>query len=412
MVRPCAVAFALGVSCLLLPVTLVGEPPPNRALLARVEALEAAVADLQNASLPLELTVNCSAGETITAALDKVGFRPNYVTITVVGTCKERVLVRRDRTFIRGATVTDGLQSPFPSQQALVFIGRMFTLRDISVRGTIAAWGPSFTLTGVTITDCASDSGLNVSAYFGILDRSTITGCRNGVMISGGGTLAVRNSVIEGNSFIGVQVSGGQLDLNESVIRNNASFGLWVQAGLINVGANEGQSVRIEGNRSGVGVNSGGSFNANGPGVLIGGNADVGVAIFDGASAVLGGGARVADTTAGPGMFIRGGGHIRLEAGTIIENNAKGGVHIQNLGTGDFKGAIIRNNRFSGIGVSTLSFALFGDGQAPPNEIVNNEFWGVGCSNPPDVALISGVIGNASGNGSGTTNCTCVGGGC
>lgn len=347
-------------------------------------------------------TVDCAAGQTVADALARAPASGRY-TISIRGTCTERVNINRDATTIEGGAPGATLAAPSPGSTVVMINGAEdIRLANIAISGG-GGGITAFSRAGVT-TDNVRITGF---ANTGILINAESNGHLNNTTIEGGdggiGVDAVSNASINGGTISGARF------FNVSASRGSAVFigggALITGAGFHGVHASNGASVNVGNatiqNSAGTGLFAfqGGNVSAN-AGSLIQGNNQGGVGA-NAATAVVGGG-RVTDN-APFGVLAYNGGVLTIQGGAIIEANRGSGVHLNVASSLAIQDATVRNNAGSGIEVNDTG-VVGGQG----NTITGNGGWGVRCSGPPSVAMIStgpGGLGDLSGNGAGTENC-------
>jgi hypothetical protein len=277
-----------------------------RNLRKRVRELEGEVAALQTRHLPVEASVNCSAGGTISQVLADHADAEGKLTILLTGTCTEAVRISRSDVSLQGQGAGTTLQAP---------AGALFTLMVDNGSDNVSLNG--LTVTGLSTTTAAvlATKGAHV-----LVRSAVIQGTISGVMALDNGTLDVADSIIRNNSqgiYAGrggvVSVSGGAVESNTigalawkagtvlftssqpdlslpagsgPVIRNNTS-GAVVRSG----GFAEFADTVVQNNTNGVVVDSGGAvqlFQAlNGSGNQIVANTNVGIVAYRNSSIVV-----------------------------------------------------------------------------------------------------------------------------
>lgn len=235
------------------------------ALTQRIAALE-----------PLNLTVNCAAGQTVAGALAQAGQRPSRVVITVVGVCTEAVAIFRSHTVLRGASIGDGLQ------------------------------GPS-----------ATSSVLQVSAKDVVLDRLTLAGGR-GVQINPRSEVLITNSRVVGSSFHGVSIFSAVVDVGTTTVEGNTVVGIQAMSGSI---------LRL--NNSVIQTNGSALDVANGSFALLDGGTRL-VSNGSGGSASFGSTLHVGNTI----VESNGGAGLSLTGGSVVHFGFAGGVGVIRANTG------------------------------------------------------------------------------
>ena len=197
----------------------------------RIVALTQRIASLE----PLNLTVNCAAGETVGGALAQAGQRPSRVVITVVGVCTEAVAIFRNNTVLRGASPGDGLLSPSDTSNVLGIGAKDVIVDQLTLRG---------------------GSGVRIEPHGEVLiANSRVVGSTFHGMSIFGAVVKVLNTTVEGSSVVGIQaMSGSILRLENSLIQNN-EFALDIANGSF---AYLDGGTHVFDNEAGVGV----SFNS------------------------------------------------------------------------------------------------------------------------------------------------------
>lgn len=250
---------------------------------AALEERLAAVTEQVNLLRPLNLTVDCGAGQSVGAALAQAGFRASRVTLTIAGVCTEEVVITRNNTVLRAAAPGAGLQAPTPTANVL-----RIGARDVQVNGLALAGG-----TGV------------------------IVGRRSSVVIA--------NSQLTGSSFHGVAIFGADVEINNSTIAGSAVLGIQAMSGsrlaLVNT--------RLQGNRFGLDI-------ANGSFALLDGNTQVdgqgsGSGVSVSFNSTLHVGRAEVKGSNGDGVMLAGGSaaHFGFGGGlSVISGNAGNGLRL------------------------------------------------------------------------------------
>ena len=106
---------------------------------------------------PIAITVDCSAGETVTDALNSISNPVAPVTITINGNCTEDIVITRDNVTLTGATPTSGITGVAGSLGTIhvnhaehVSINSM-TITNHAVAGIFCDYDGYVTATGITI---------------------------------------------------------------------------------------------------------------------------------------------------------------------------------------------------------------------------------------------------------------------
>lgn len=232
-------------------------------VVADMEALDARVAALEATMQPVEVGVNCGAGESVGAVLAQHARRAARLIIRISGVCVESITVGRDNVSMTGSEPGAGLQAPNDMAHAVRVLGNnsvlLFRLTlqaandALDVRRGASVWGQSLVINaghGGVVVDGAylhlvnstieqtmpsatqGAGGLRVTVGTAQVDRTTI---RNFVASGGqeagcgicanGGAVHVRNSVIEGN-VVGVAVAGTYFNAVGTSVRNNLGGGV------------------------------------------------------------------------------------------------------------------------------------------------------------------------------------------
>ncbi len=199
-----------------------------------IDALETRV----DAQEEVEITVDCAAGDTVTAALASVA-RTTPVTITIQGICTEGVGVFRDDVILRGSTPADGITGA-GGGFAVFVSGRTVLLESLTISGGTSTYGLGCLQGSVVI---ASDITVMAGTVAGVLategavcqlTNSTINGGLVGMNINANSHATLRSSIIQNSTVDAVIVEdNGSLLLGAtiipagtaSILRNNGSAG-------------------------------------------------------------------------------------------------------------------------------------------------------------------------------------------
>lgn len=318
---------------------------------ARVAALEAAV---------VRTTVNCDAGESLTAVLGQHSGRSARVIIQLVGMCVESVTIFRSDVTLFGDGPGNGVQAPPGSFHALRVVGGGVVLAGLTLQAAERVAldiQPGASVLGRNLTVGAGFGGILVQnatldlqtsaveqttpsptpVAFGIqvnggsvrINSSTVrnvlasNGGQCGICAFDGSSVSARNSTIEGNST-GIRVTGSHVDLFATSVRNNEGTGIDVQAAS-SLAVTEG-AVSGNGGDGVLTMASHVSFSGFAAAALIEGNAGPGI------RARLNSVVRL-----GPSVTIRtNGGGMQLSDGSIAVTDNQIGVEI----TGNQRGVI------------------------------------------------------------------------
>jgi hypothetical protein len=371
----------------------------------RAAYLEQPIVPLGRASVPLSVTVNCAAGQTVTAALARVANLTGPVRITLTGVCTEAVRIAQDDITLVGASAGDGLAATSPASDVLVLdAARRIVLNNLSIRGgaagLVAVSAASFSASNLHVTGAATGISVQTNSR-GLVTSARVEDCGAGLRATTGGVLAVRGGVIDNISGFGANASdGGFLSMaGGALVRNSAAIGVFAANG----GSVSLRDATVEGSDTGVQINEGGSARLD-VGTLIHNNLRIGLAVH-GAAVNLSAGARVANNV-GVGIGLFNGARVAFN-GAVVENTSgspgwgvllTGGASVR-AGPG---GVTIQGNSSDGISLRDTSVAGF-DGAT--SVILNNGGWGIFCSSAPAVAQISGLPPTVTGNAAGQINC-------
>ena len=196
----------------------------------RVEALEAKVSQMQeqllnitDPTMPLNINVNCNAGEAVSDALamGQSTIRPLFIHIE--GVCEESVFIGRDNVNLGGMSREDGIQAPNYGGFAVTIYGAsMVRLGNLTISGggIASLGGASYEANGITVEGAYIALSADKGAY-GILRNVTIQNSSWGVYATSAAHLIVIDSQINGNDW-GVNASGGgTLKVEGSTIEDN-----------------------------------------------------------------------------------------------------------------------------------------------------------------------------------------------
>ncbi len=220
----------------------------------------------------------------------------------------------------------------------------------------------------------------------GDLGSPVIRRCGGGtcVEVNGGGSLAIRQGLIEGaGTGWGVVAHGATISLNDTVIRGH-SRGIWLTGGVVRMTGGV-----VEQNTS-EGVATGGYLHAEG--TVFRDNFWMGVAVMGGMISIQGG--EVSGN--GTGVFSAGG--VVYLTGSAVRGNRFAGVSLENGSHLLIGETTIADNQGDGIWLGDVSVAI---GTAV---LTGNQGWGLRCEPAPAVAQYRGTF-NASNNAAGDILC-------
>jgi hypothetical protein len=315
------------------------------------------IAQTEDRDLPT-IRVNCNAGQTVEQALQRA--RPG-TTISITGTCRERVIITTDRITLDGqrSAILDGRSNnpgtadgqPNPEFDGVVIID--------GVSG--------ITLTGLTIQNGPGNGILGShSAAFAVRNTAVQDNTVTGIVVSDNSTLELTDSTIQRNNAAGINVLN-----NSSVILKGAiSISNKHESGGVNVFGSStmeirGAQVQVNNNQAaGLVVGSGSQlaifgFNVSqGSTLTASGNGRGGIVMTGGSLEVYGLGPNVITASNnGEGIFVAGG-FIVSPSGAgkfVIENNPVG------LNFGPAGGAVI----VGGLTVRNNKTGVLADGAGP-----------------------------------------------
>ena len=374
----------------------------------RIAALEQRVTEMEDDLIPLDLTVHCPE-ESIQGALALAGDRAAHVTITIEGVCTEEVVISRDNTTLRGASLGAGLQAP-TSYSTIINIreNQNIDIYDLTLTGGAigihATKGAGFSGENLTISGASNVAVAVENNALGSLFTTNLEGSNQGIFANLGGAVRMFNGTIEStNESITKEgvlaINGGLIALADGTIIRGCSGSA--------VSAREGGSIWIERNvtieNNGFGVSSFSGGHVTVKSSIIQNNIK-GVGVHGGGTIWLRDGVIVANNQ-GHGVAGRAGGELMI-FDVIIENNGNDGISLGGGATADISnGTIVRNNIGHGIAVGATSSATFFDDTV---QVIGNTGTAVICGvngTLDDVALIVGEPGTISGNGSDLIEC-------
>lgn len=180
-------------------------------------ALEERVFDLESRLSPMELSVDCDNGESISDALE-TGFPSVPIVITVSGTCKESVAIARDDVTIQGVDPSDPTKAivdavHLGSNVIVIDGGARITLNGLTLRnggrsGVVAANGAAITVRNAAVVNNAGNGvfvGLNATAV--VNDNTIENNGGDGVAVRFSSFARITDNTIQGNGANGVRVS-------------------------------------------------------------------------------------------------------------------------------------------------------------------------------------------------------------
>lgn len=278
----------------------------------------------------LSWTVDCSRGQSIGRALDHAppGFK---LTLTVRGTCNEAVVIERD---------------------------------DVTLQGDAVA--------GAIINAPRPEIGITVRAMRVLIDRMTVEGGSDGVMVYGAMDTYVTNTTIRDVARWGLVSKNGHTFVTGCTIVGSGQDGVSLQRGsarLIDcqIRANRGAGIAAV-NASGLNI-TGSAVTANGAS---------GIAIANGSQARIYGNTITGNGTDpsafGTGVSVTEGSNADVN-GNTISNNAAAGLHVADKSVALMTGNTISGNGANGVQAFDSSQAtlwnntISGNGTNPANTV-------------------------------------------
>jgi parallel beta-helix repeat protein len=321
-----------------------------------------------------EVTVRCDKGQTIGRVLAN---RPGRLTISVVGTCDEHVVVDRDDVSLVAGGPGAGIHGPDATRDTVLVSGHRFRLDGLSVTGgrnAVEISGAS----RATIQNCVTRGS----------GGGTIGGI--GIRLVDGASGSVDNCDSSENSNDGLMLDASSATITNCTFTGNRRVGILV----------------FNGSNARIGITGG--FIA-GPNTITG-NASNGVHVTIGSSAVIAASAISGNGASPTGAFGRFGvfafhSRINLPGGNLIGGNLGAGVGLNAatavIGDPGFTlptTNVIRGNSTAapsqGI-TATLGSAL----QIRNATVENNSGTGIGLSGRSTVRMFSTTVTGHAANG-------------
>lgn len=320
---------------------------PIEHLSEQLESLQQQVDQLTASSLPVEVSVDCAAGESIAPVLEQHQYTTAPLTINITGVCNEQVFIFGDRVTLRGVDSTATIASNAPMYGTVTV---SHGARDASVENLKLVGGKY----GILVAR-------NSHAIFRQLD---ITGA------SGTGLIAIDNSyaAITDSTIHQVGTSAVYAGSNSSVrvSASNLEFNGGPGAVADTLGTIALENVDPLG------------FSTSGPVVR---NNSYGVVVQNGGHAIL----RGAEIKfASIGVVVRTQGSASLTESNVISSNYIAGIYAQTNTSLTFDSSnSITGNYGWGINCLTDTAYLILPPGATPGDVSGNP-WGniLGCSGP------------------------------
>ena len=274
----------------------------------------------------MNFTVNCGAGETVNAALNKGLDRSGRLFITIRGVCNESVTINRDDVILMGESPGDGLAVATTSSYPLgIAGGQRVQLRQLTLQGggygLLVSQGAAMTGEGLRIT--GAHEGLSIWDGTVRLSHSVIEDSAGAnVGVGPGGTLFLSDSTVQdAASYGGIQVAGGSVWLDHSTVQGNkgpGKAGLGIMQGHVRI-----TNSTITDNGIGIWLHGGGvRIEASD----ISGNGDHGIALTSGTAQTMG--VTLADN-AKSGIFAMTGSRVIVDDWTTIRGNGEHGIWLR-----------------------------------------------------------------------------------
>jgi hypothetical protein len=358
---------------------------PLHNLEQRVSRLEGRMAAMEAGGAPVEIEVDCAAGQSLSDALGRGAQTWGPLIITISGTCRENVDIRRDDTILRGANPGDGLigEAAWPLDLIVVAADRV-SLDQLTLRTTGVALlaEPGASLEAGNLDIDGSDFGVVLlPGSSAVMWEINIRNSQSTQLSVQGATLELWGCLIEDGQASGLSVTGGSALIDDCTIQRNASSGVYA------------------------GDNA--EFSVYGSDIL---ENTTGVRMTTGASGSLGVDTRIAQNTSF-GVQERSGSVLTLGAGVSIDHHGAGGVSVTGGSFVQPIWATITDNEGPGIHLGDTSLA--GSWDLPGQPVIqNNKGWGVSCASSPAVAQVAPIgypMATVTGNTLGASNCPSLG---
>lgn len=372
---------------------------------------------------PLAVTVDCSAGQTLTNALSQEPLRP--LNVALRGLCNENITITRNDVTLYGDAPGSGISGVDPTRDVILI--------DVARRV--------------------------------VIENLTVTGGKNGIVGARGSSFAVRNSTIQNSIGTLTSVSDGtgvkaqqnsQVVIHGNVIENHPINGIWLEGSDATITANTIRQIGDTGISMGNGASAriGLTDDEAAAGNIIQSSTVDGISMFDSSSALLYGNTIEQNRGAGisairnsslrmlglntirsngvgislidshlrtgrgsfritpnqevisqntsTGIFADANSVLDLREGLTIANNAPGfGILLQHGSRARMRGTTVSNNNSGGILLQFGSSVQFLFPPNPQNTITGNGGFGLNCVDP-ESSFIGGFTGG--GNALGDVN--------
>lgn len=256
---------------------------PLSNLQEQIDELQDQIHSLQETHQPVELTVDCAAGDTVTDALNSIAGSDAPAIINIVGICTETILVERDDVTIRGSSASDGFQAPAPDVSQTVVVERgasRVRLENLSITGGVNGIGvlhnSSVEADGLEISGVASTAVIAVLGSSAFVSNSYLHNDAVGVVGAISAHVSLSNTLIENNDFGAIAASGGSVSIRPIPLQGkdfheNTALTNVIRNNIIGVIAQNGGSVYMTGSTvednsfTGMLALAGGNFEFAGP---------------------------------------------------------------------------------------------------------------------------------------------------
>ena len=345
--------------------------------------------------VPVAVTVDCSAGQTITDVLQTVSGSP--LTITVSGTCDENVTITRNDVTLQGVAAGSGITGPDTTLDTIVIQGAQRVILDsLTVsgghNGVNGKGSAAFTVQHSTIQNTGNNGIIVLTNSRATIDSNTVTGSgADGITVRATSNGTITNTTVQSSTMYGVHIlegSSARIGFTDSgtaagnLIQGNGAAGIqvihgssaWLYGNTVqnngSLGGYEGIDIERDSAVRLIGLNT---IDANtGPGInliassLFAGKGDTNITPNTNDISNNSGGGIYADLNSsgdlrngvtitnnqynpawtGYGLYLRQGSQLRLQdTGTTVSGNAQGGIFLLMGSTAQFRpGSTVSGN--------------------------------------------------------------------
>ncbi|MEX1033192.1 MAG: hypothetical protein WDZ30_07510 [Cellvibrionaceae bacterium] len=307
----------------------------------QLESLSAIVDEQLTTAVPVDVAVDCNAGESISDVLTEYNTATAPLTINISGVCNEVAAVLRGNVTLQGVTGDAGIHSDSPTFGSVTVSRGARNVRVFNLALTGGQYGVLVVKNSQVLV-----SDVNI--------HQTVTGL---VAVDNSMVDLTASNVHDSNSGV-IASLGGTINLSNTIIENNSGFGVVAMSnGLANL-----RSVAPDGSET-----DGVTLRYNGNGVV----------------AQDGGRALIADAQiefSGFGVFVRTQASVTFNGDNVINGHATAGVFAQRNTSVVFNPGnhTISNN---GFGVNCSADTAYLAAAVPT--FINNGFGDiVGCTGP------------------------------